>query len=121
MDGVTILSEMSVRGEGLFFVIAWILLSITFIVGAILDNIDNWRYFGLSSRIMSIIFTILLGAFMSVVSVCLCCEYNTFYTEYKIKIDDSVGFNEFNEHYKIVSQDGDIYTVREKELVNEAN
>lgn len=35
MDGVTILSEMSVRGEGLFFVIAWILLSITFIVGGV--------------------------------------------------------------------------------------
>lgn len=114
MDGVTILSEMSVRGEELFFVIAWILLSITFIVGAIWDNIDNWCYFGWSSRIMSIIFTILLGAFMFVVSVGLCGEYNTFHTEYEVTIDDSVGFNEFIDRYEIISADGNVYTVIER-------
>lgn len=40
-------------------------------------------------------------------------EANTTY--YKVTIDDSVSFNQFNERYKIYEQDGAIYTIYEKE------
>jgi hypothetical protein len=33
---------------------------------------------------------------------------------YEVTISDSVSFNEFNEHYKIIEQDGKIFTVEEK-------
>lgn len=36
-------------------------------------------------------------------------------TEYKVAISDEVLFNEFVEKYKIVDQEGKIYTVRERE------
>lgn len=36
-------------------------------------------------------------------------------TYYQITIDDSVNFNEFIEHYKIIEQNGLIYTVEERE------
>lgn len=36
-------------------------------------------------------------------------------TEYKVTISDEVSMNEFNEKYKIVGQDGKIYTVRERD------
>ena len=41
---------------------------------------------------------------------------------YKITIDDSVSFNEFNAKYKVLKQDGQIFTVVEREVdENETN
>ena len=114
MDGVTILSEMSVRGEALGIVMVWWLLTIVYIVGMIMDNVENWRYFGLRTRITTILCTLLVSSFILMIGVGLCAEYNTFHTEYEVTIDDSVGFNEFIDWCEIVSQDGDIYTVIEK-------
>ena len=116
MDGVMILSEMSVRGEELGFVIAWVILTIGYIVVAIWDNVEQWHYSGWGTRIMSIIVTLMIGALTSIIAIGLCHEYNTFHTEYKVIIDDSVGFNEFTERYKIISNDGDVYTVVEKHV-----
>lgn len=37
-------------------------------------------------------------------------------TQYKVIIDDSVSFNEFNSNYEIIScEDGKIYTIKEKD------
>lgn len=33
---------------------------------------------------------------------------------YKVTIEDSVNFNEFNEKYEIIEQDGKIYTIKER-------
>lgn len=115
MDGVTILREMSVRGEALGIVIVWWFLTIAYIVGMIMDNVYHWRYSGWHSRIVSIICSLMASSLILVIAVGLCVEYNTFHTEYKVTIDDSVGFNEFNNRYEIVSQDGDVYTVVERE------
>lgn len=41
-------------------------------------------------------------------------SYNTTHMEYTITVDDSVGFNEFNERYEILSVEGDRYRVVEK-------
>ena len=35
-------------------------------------------------------------------------------TEYKVTISDDVSMNEFMEKYKIIDQDGKIYTIRER-------
>ena len=45
---------------------------------------------------------------------CLGCKYSTSYTQYQVTISDNVNFNEFNNKYKIISQDGKIYTVEER-------
>ena len=36
-------------------------------------------------------------------------------TRYQVLIDETVSFVEFNERYKIISQDGTIYTIQERE------
>lgn len=36
------------------------------------------------------------------------------YTVYRVVIDDSVSYNDFNKKYEILSQDGLIYTVKER-------
>lgn len=114
MDGVTILSEMSVRGESLELVMVWWLLTIVYIVGRILENVEDWHYSEWRTRITSIICTLIVSSLVLVIAVGLCFEYNTFHTEYKVTIDDSVGFNEFTSHYEILSNDGDVYTVRDR-------
>jgi hypothetical protein len=121
MDGVTILSEMSVRGESLGIVMVWWLLTIAYIVVMIIDNVEHWHYSGWRSRIVSIICALMVSSLILMIAVCLCVEYSTFHTEYEVTIDDSVGFNEFTDRYKIVSKDCDVYTVIEKEPANEAN
>lgn len=35
-------------------------------------------------------------------------------TRYQVIVDDTVGFNEFNDKYEIIGKDGKIYTVKEK-------
>lgn len=121
MYGVNILSEMSVRGEELGVVVVWCLLTIVYIVCGIWDNVEHWRYSGWGTRITSIICILIVGLLVLVIAVGLCVEYDTFHTEYEVTIDDSVGFNEFTNRYEIVSQDGDVYTVIEKEPVDATN
>ena len=36
------------------------------------------------------------------------------YTKYKVTIDDTVNFKEFNDRYEIKDQDGEIYTIVER-------
>ena len=36
------------------------------------------------------------------------------YTEYKVLISDEVSWNEFNERYEVINQEGKIYTIKEK-------
>lgn len=114
MDGVTILSEMSVRGESLGPVMAWWFLTIVCIASSIWDNVEWWRYSEWHTRITSIICTLIVSSLVLTIAVGLCVEYNTFYTEYKVTIDDSVGFNEFTSRYEILSSDGNVYTVRDR-------
>ena len=40
-------------------------------------------------------------------------------TRYKITISDDVPMNEFLERYEIISQEGKIYTVREREIIED--
>lgn len=41
------------------------------------------------------------------------------YTEYKVTIDDSVSFTEFNNRYRILSSEGKIYTIIERQQVSD--
>lgn len=114
MDGVTILSEMSVRGEELWRIVVFCIVSIAAISLMIMDNVRYWHYSSWPTRITGIIRMLFVGALLSMFTIAACVSYNTPSTEYKVNIDDSVGFNEFNSRYEIISQDGDTYTVIEK-------
>ena len=116
MDGVTILSEMSVRGEEIWSVIAVVILTLSLIAATIWDNIEHWHYCGWVTRIIGIICGLIFCCFASMLAVFMCFEYNTFHAEYKIIIDDSVGFNEFMGCYEILSNDGDVYTVIDRQV-----
>lgn len=116
MDGVMILSEMSVREVELWKVIIWGIMIVAFAGYMIWDYVVDCRYFSLATKIVAMTCVLMVLAFMSILEYALIYGYNTFQTEYEVTIDDSVGFNEFNSQYEIVSQDGDVYTVIEKDV-----
>ena len=113
MDGVTILSEISCRGTDLFAVIVSYSMVIFAAMYCMSGIVETWRYF---HRFVNYVFV--CGALLFIggilfVSVGLTCRYKTFHTEYTVMVNDTVGFNEFYNHYDIISQDGDIYRVKE--------
>ena len=116
MNGVTILSEMSVRGEELWTVVACFSVSIGIIVLTIAHNVEYWSCLGWFERIISVIITVAVVTFVILFGAMFCYEYSTFHTEYRVTIDDSVCFNEFTERYEIISSDGDVYTVIDRQV-----
>ena len=114
MDGVTILSEISCRGADLHQVIAGLCWAVVMSLIIIPLVVDLWR-----EKCLLIMKVVLSSIAMFVVSMILliaigvCDSYLTFHTEYVVSVNDTVGFNEFYNHYDIISQDGDIYRVKE--------
>jgi hypothetical protein len=47
--------------------------------------------------------------------------YNTIRTEYQVTVDSSVSFQEFFEKYEVISADGYVYTVIERETEDATN
>lgn len=115
MDGVTILSEISCRGAELWQVIVGWFVSVVmscFMLCSILDlwN-DGYKYYIVKS-ILTIV-ALFVALIFLITAICVTGNYRTFHTEYTVAIDDTVGFNEFYNHYEIISQDDNTYTVKE--------
>ena len=115
MNGIEILSQkevvtatacnMNAVGIG---VVATIV--IMFIIGAFLA----WHQGDGKYIILFLVFGLILGGIIAVMIASETSYPTAYETRYKVTIDDTVSMNEFNEKYEIVSQEGKIYTVREK-------
>lgn len=115
MNGVEILAMEEVVTNSLFnwsvFWIAFgIIFSILFIIGIAISAASyDWSNVVIG-LILGLIFGFISGAaFGRIESTPV--EYET---QYKVIISDEVSMNEFAENYKIISQEGKIYTVRER-------
>ena len=84
---------------------------IAIIAGILAGGSDGWE---LGVTIFLIVFIVGSALFGTMVG-CSTGEPTEYETQYKVVIDDSVSMNEFTEKYKIIDQEGKIYTVREKE------
>lgn len=117
MEGVTILTEhlcRPINGGTAIFVG---LFAIVLLIGAIFFSREiyrkttkTWKHklvFGLGIALI-----VLIGI-AGLTSIYF--NYADTHIEYVVTIDDSVGFNEFFDKYEIVSQDGQLYTVKEIE------
>ena len=120
MEGVEILSETIVYVTRYAY---WVLFAITglvaicgFIIGGIGDSTSI--KFSIKAGFKGIFFGATVGLLLGAIVVFGNSPRPTTeidYIEYKVTISDEVGFNEFTEKYEIISQDGKIYTVRERE------
>ena len=106
MQGITILSEVTKLPDGYAGVIVFLIIlgigMITLGYCCIRYNEHTWSKI-LASVICGII---LIGCIVGIVTLA-----NQEQTYYKILLDDSVTFAEFNEQYKMLEQEGSILTV----------
>lgn len=122
MDGVTILEEMSYRGYPLELAMTFTIILVIVVVRLIYLFVDWYGtpgpLFAKSFLIISIVVTIVLCVIVMAIGF---DAYNTVYTKYKVTIDGSVSFKEFTDRYEILSNDGAVYTVMEREYTNGDN
>ena len=115
MTGVEILATSEVVSASefnwtMFWIIVGIFVSIMFLIGvaasATLHRLDDLFMYILFGVLIGPLFGVLVGAGTSTPS-----EYET---QYKVVISDEVPMNSFLAKYKIINQEGKIYTVVEK-------
>lgn len=111
IDGITVLSEQSFGGtkEVIIGIILCILGGFAIAgLGAFMADLDlNGVWIIVFGFITSVLLFVIFvaGGFIS---------FNP-YLKYKVTIEDEVRFNDFNEKYEIINQEGQIYTVKERE------
>jgi len=119
MDGVTILSECTYRGIPLVLVILVDMLIAIGLCALVYsfyrDYKYNHRYKKIRHIILDVILSIFIVGIMILFGTVAYNDYTTIYTDYKVRVDDSILLNEFINNYEIISYDGDTYTVREIE------
>ena len=86
----------------------------TIVVMVIIGAFVAWNQGDGSYVILFILFGLVLSSITAVMIASTTSYPTTYETHYKVTIDDNVSMNEFNEKYEIVSQEGKIYTIREK-------
>lgn len=118
MDGITIHAEHVYRATSVFTaVIATVFL--LFIAALTVYNTVIAFKTKSSSKWVALIFSI-ISIIVTVVALMIAIvETQIIRTELIVTIDDSVGFNEFNERYEIISKDGSLYTIRELPIKEE--
>lgn len=106
IHGVTVMEvqEGSNKVLILFILILVICLILGIILGAVMDAVVEGMVVGASTGLVIFVCILLLNM----------CTHNVIdKTYYTVKISNDVNMEEFLEHYTIVRQDGDIYTVVE--------
>ena len=109
MDGVEILNNVSNTTKDFVVVMIILFMFLTFfIICAVLNY---------NAKVHWLTFFCSLCALLCVVFGMLICIFETkgFSKHYEVTISDEVKFVEFNERYKIIKQDGKIFTVEERE------
>lgn len=109
MEGITILNEIQKTAAPEWMAVLGLILCFLGFISIMI--------YAVSQKIVSAIISIVILIIITIWIIYFCIASLIIYdhTEYKVIIDDSVNFNEFNEKYEIVDTDGKIYTIKEKE------
>jgi ABC-type uncharacterized transport system permease subunit len=111
LEGITILNEFTTNtfnANAFFwgFLISVFVELVVCIFFAFLAEDMSW----MAISVALVIPSILIGGF------CGDCLFAIEETQYQVLISEEVSMTEFNERYKIVDQEGQIFTIREKEM-----
>jgi hypothetical protein len=120
MTGVEILATSEVVAAYEFSWGIYIGAIIIFIVLMTIASICSVRYVGTEDIVIGAITGLVFGATLGLFPAhsIIPSEYKT---HYKVTISDEVSMNDFLERYEIVDQEGKIYTVRERDGVEDDN
>ena len=98
-------------------IITFLIFILEFIILSILEDTSIDSNINNDSYKIAIIVGVFVSIMLSVIIAPICLDKlnnEKHETVYDIIIGDEVKFNNFNEHYEIIDQNGNIYTVREK-------
>ena len=116
MEGVDILSTevvYKVEYDTTPFWVMFVIIGLLVLGTMIYNCLYNDWFEGICWSI-GIAFITFLVMILPVLSISSRTTDEVLYIKHKVTIDDTVNFNEFSEHYKIIDQEGKIYTVQER-------
>ena len=110
MKGVTILNAKETYGiDSRWFLIPLILL----VIGLCFTIEDD--IFGCELELVSVtLFVLILSIVSTIILFIADWTTPTGKYQYEVTIDDNISMKEFNEHYEIIEQRGEIYVINEK-------
>lgn len=110
MNGITVLSQetVSTLPAAIILGVLCLLLFIVCFVLAVLMFRDG----AAGAAIPFVLLTAIAGFLLT---ICIIHAFDPPETTYKVIIDESVSFQEFQERYEIIDQEGQIYTIKEKD------
>lgn len=122
MNGMEILALEEVVVKYVFnwdacWIAVGIIMGLAILIGALscIDSCWEWHENILCAVVVGVLIAAFAGGLFGVI-----LEVPTEYeTQYKVTISDEIKMNEFSEKYEIVNQDGKIYTIRERNLVDD--
>lgn len=92
----------------------WIAFGIIAVIGIISACLGGFRSLPIELKVVVIIFLLLITSLLSSFAGSISGPKALDYIQYKVTISDEVSMNEFTEKYKILDQEGKIFTIREK-------
>lgn len=115
MAGIEILSVEQVAIAWEYNWIAfWIMLAIVLVIAAFVGVVGSVQKDDWSELACALIVGLILGSVLATLIGGICETPTEYADQFKVTISDEVSLNEFNEQYKIIDQEGKIYTVRER-------
>lgn len=116
MDGVRILTEIQPDLVGVYFFVAVLVFGIIMATWFVAEQ----EYY--TNKIPTIIVrTIITATVVTLFILTLTLGWIKGERSYSVIIDDGVNFVEFNNKYRIVGKNGELYTVEEREEKEETN
>ena len=112
MEGVIVHAQHIYRGESIFSVVCGALIICLAMAWFAIEVMRGFKSSD-SKRWVYMLLFFLYTVFAGVTLANSINDAHAVYHDLVVTIDDTVGFNEFYDHYEIVSQDGSLYTVRE--------
>lgn len=110
MEGVTLLHQFTAGGPSICAIIVWGILALAFLALAIWGLVMKWRYKNQAWKWKEIIACLVAALiFLGGIAWTLSWDYET---HFKVTIDDTVPYRAFTERFEVVSQEGEIYTIR---------
>ena len=107
MEGVTILAvNEAIEASGFNWIVAAIVFLMAVLIGLAQGAQDRLLGLGI---LLGVVFGLIAGILAGFAT-----GQSAQPETYKVIVSDTVNFNEFNERYKIINQEGLIYTITEK-------
>lgn len=118
MEGVRILAseEVPIAWETWNWEAFWIAVGLFFVIGLVSGIIFGLQEDEFIAGLILFLVMFFLGSLIcgTIFGIGIQGNVTAYETQYKVIIDDDVSMNEFYEHYEVIDQEGEIFTVRGK-------